>query len=168
MTGTDRRKEILDRLKHSQVPVSATSLAKELDVSRQVIVQDVALLRASGAEILSTNRGYVLQESKMMSRLYKVKHTDEQIEDELFAIVDLGGQVQNVEVHHKVYGKMEAPLKLTSRREVKEFMEGLKTGKSSPLKNITSDYHYHVIEASSEEILNLIEKELAEKGYLVE
>lgn len=167
MTGTDRRDEILNRLEQNQKPVSATALAKELGVSRQVIVQDIALLRAAGREILSTNRGYVLQETKCLSRVYKVNHNDEQIEDELFTIVDLGGRVQNVEVHHKVYGVMEAPLQLTSRLEVKAFMEGLKAGKSSPLKNITSGYHYHVVEANSEEILDLIEKELLEKGYLV-
>lgn len=167
MTGTDRRNEILDRLEQSQKPLSATALAKELGVSRQIIVQDVALLRAAGNEILSTNRGYVLQEKKAPSRVYKVNHNDEQIEDELFTIVDLGGRIQNVEIHHKVYGVMEAPLRLTSRLEVKGFMEDLKSGKSSPLKNITSGYHYHVVEANSEEILDLIEKELLEKGYLV-
>lgn len=82
--------------------------------------------------------------------------------------MDLGGCVKNVMVNHKVYGRMEAELNITSRRKVKEFLEEIRNGKSSPLKNITSGYHYHVVEADSEETLDLIEDMLREKGFLVE
>ena len=90
------------------------------------------------------------------------------LEEELNTIVDLGGCVDNVMIHNRVYGKMEAELALSSRRKVGAFMEDIRSGKSSPLKNITSNYHYHKVSADSEETLDLIEQELREKGFLVE
>ena len=168
MTGSDRRQEILKNIKESDRPVSGSILAKDYDVSRQVIVQDIALLRASGYDIISTNRGYVLEGQTCAERVFKVRHTDEQLETELCTIIDLGGQVKNVMVNHKVYGHIEAELGITSRRKVKEFLADIKSGKSTPLKNITSDYHYHTVTADSEETLDLIEDELRKLGFLVE
>lgn len=168
MTGSDRRQEILKNIKESDRPVSGSKLAKDYDVSRQVIVQDIALLRASGYDIISTNRGYVLEGQTCAERVFKVRHTDEQLEMELCTIVDLGGQVKNVMVNHKVYGHIEAELGITSRRKVKEFLADIESGKSTPLKNITSDYHYHTVTADSEETLGLIEDELRKLGFLVE
>lgn len=168
MTGSDRRQEILKSIKESDRPVSGSILAKDYDVSRQVIVQDIALLRASGYDIISTNRGYVLEGQTCAERVFKVRHTDEQLETELCTIIDLGGQVKNVMVNHKVYGHIEAELGITSRRKVKEFLADIKSGKSTPLKNITSDYHYHTVTADSEETLDLIEDELRKLGFLVE
>ena len=168
MTGSDRRQEILKNIKESDRPVSGSKLAKDYDVSRQVIVQDIALLRASGYDIISTNRGYVLEGQTCAERVFKVRHTDEQLETELCTIVDLGGQVKNVMVNHKVYGHIEAELGITSRRNVKEFLADIESGKSTPLKNITSDYHYHTVTADSEETLGMIEDELRKLGFLVE
>ncbi|MDO4555808.1 MAG: transcription repressor NadR [Lachnospiraceae bacterium] len=168
MTGAERRTDMLERIKSSQIPVSGKRLAGIYGVSRQVIVQDIALIRASGHDIISTNRGYLLNALPVVSRIFKVSHTDDQMEEEMLAIVDLGGRIINVVIHHKVYGTLEADLSIGSRRKVMEFMEGIRNGKSSPLKNITSNYHYHKVEAESEETLNLIEKTLREKGFLVE
>ena len=97
-----------------------------------------------------------------------LSHAIHLLEEELNTIVDLGGCVDNVMIHHRVYGKMEAELALSSRRKVGAFMEDIRSGKSSPLKNITSNYHYHKVSADSEETLDLIEQELREKGFLVE
>ena len=105
---------------------------------------------------------------KTVCRIFKVQHTDEQLEEERNTIDDLGGCVDNGMIHHRVYGKMEAELALSSRRKVGAFMEDIRSGKSSPLKNITSNYHYHKVSADSEETLDLIEQELREKGFLVE
>ena len=168
MSGLERREEIVSLLKKSDKAIPAKNLADMFSVSRQVIVQDIALLRASGYDIFSTNRGYLLNQPVTVSRVLKVNHTDEQIEDELITIVDLGGMAVDVSVRHKIYGQMEAPLMINSRRKVQEFMKELNSGKSSPLKNITSGYHYHKIEAESEEMLNIIESALREKGYVVE
>ena len=168
MTGSDRRKQIVDQIRNSTTPVAGKVLAAAYDVSRQVIVQDIALIRAAGYEIISTNRGYILNQPTTVCRIFKVQHTDEQLEEELNTIVDLGGCVDNVMIHHRVYGKMEAELVLNSRRKVGAFMEDIRSGKSSPLKNITSNYHYHKVSADSEETLDLIEQELRKKGFLVE
>lgn len=167
MTGAERREAVLARIKNSERPVPGKLLAAEYEVSRQVIVQDIALIRAAGYDIISTNRGYILSGPSVVTRTFKVCHTDGQLEEELYSIVDLGGCVKNVMVNHKVYGHLEAPLNITSRRKAAEFIEEIRSGKSSPLKNITSDYHYHVVEADSAETLDLIEEMLDRKGFLI-
>ena len=164
MTGSERRADIVRQIKEARRPVPAKSLAELYHVSRQVIVQDVALIRASGYDIISTNRGYILTGPESVSRVFKVNHTDEQLGEELCAIVDLGGNVEN----HRVYGHMEAELHINSRRRVTEFLNDIERGKSSPLKNITSNYHYHKVTADSEKTLDMIEEELRKRGFLVE
>ena len=168
MTGSERRAGIIRQIQKSSKPVSGSELAKSYNVSRQVIVQDIALIRANGYDIISTNRGYILNIPRSVSRVFKVQHTDEELTDELYAIVDLGGCVENVMVNHKVYGHIEANLNISSRRKVYEFMNDIKSGKSSPLKNITSNYHYHTVSADSDETPDLIENELRQMGFLIE
>lgn len=168
MTGSERRDKIIATMQENRMPVPGKELASFYNVSRQVIVQDIALMRAAGYDIISTNRGYILNSPKSVKRIFKVQHTDEQMEDELYSIVDLGGCVETVIVNHKVYGRMKAKLHITSRRLAWEFLEDIRSGKSSPLKNITSNYHYHEVHADSEETLDMIENMLREKGYLVE
>ena len=169
MNNNERRNRIIELLSNNSSPISGTSLAKTFSVSRQVIVQDVALLRSSGYDILSTNKGYLLNSTHntIPMKVIKVSHKDDQIADELCTIVDLGGKILDVFVSHKVYGKLSAKLNISSRRDIKSYLEDIKSGKSTPLKNITSDYHYHTICADNEETLNLIYQELKSKGYLV-
>lgn len=167
MTGEERRKYIIEQIKKNNKPISGTKLAQACEVSRQVIVQDVALIRASGCDIISTNRGYIIHEQKAFRRTFKVNHREDQVEEEMNAIVDLGGKLINVRVNHKVYGRMEAELNIGSRRKVNEFMEDIRNGKSSPLMKITSNYHYHVVEAESEEVLDEIEAMLEAKEMLI-
>ena len=93
LSGQERREQILKILKTSTEPVAGTDLAKQLDVSRQIIVQDMALIRANGIDVMSTHRGYVIQESKQVSRVFKVIHTDDQVEEELNLFVDLCSKV---------------------------------------------------------------------------
>lgn len=166
MKGTQRRQEILHLLSSSCVPYSGTQLAQRFSVSRQVIVQDMTLMRAEGHDILSTNKGYLLNNPLSVKRTLKFYHTDNEIADELYTIVDFGGTIDDVSVHHRVYGKIEAKLNIRSRIDVLHFLDELKSGKSTPLKDITSGYHYHTISASSEATLDLIEKELDKKGLL--
>lgn len=168
MTGADRRKRILFLMRESDRPLSGAQLGSQTGVSRQVVVQDIALLRTEGYPIVSTARGYFLNEPKHATRLMKVYHTNEQVEDELTTIVDLGGCVQNVMVNHRVYGRMEAALNIKNRRDVQMFLNDLRTGKSVPLLNITSGYHFHRIAAETEAILDEIEEALRGKGYLAE
>ena len=166
MSGEERRGKIIQALKNSDKAVSATTLAKEFDVCRQVIVQVVALLRANGKNIFSTNRGYLIQEDEETTRVFKVQHEDDEVEKELTAIVDLGGTVEDVFVYHKVYGVLRAEMNIKSRKKNNNYMEEIRSGKSSLLKNVTSGYHYHTVRAERVEILDMIQEELLKKGLL--
>lgn len=168
MTGAERRKKIIETIRNSPWPISGSDLGREMGVSRQVVVQDMALLRTEGYPILSTARGYVLNEPAVAQRLVKVCHTNEQTEEELNTIVDLGGTVVDVMVNHRVYGKMSANLNVRSRRDVRRFMEDIRSGKSTPLLNVTSGYHFHRITAETEAILDEIVAALEEKHFLAE
>ena len=158
MSGEERRGKIIQALKNSDKAVSATTLAKEFDVSRQVIVQDVALLRANGKNIFSTNRGYLIQEDEETTRVFKVQHEDDEVEKELTTIVDLGGTVEDVFVYHKVYGVLRAEMNIKSRMDIRNYMEEIRSGKSSLLKN--------TVRAERVEILDMIQEELQKKGLL--
>ena len=168
MKGEERRKYILNTL-NLTTPVSAGALAERCGVSRQVVVQDVALLRSGGAKILSTPRGYVLSEKNAVcSRVFKVRHEDERTEEELNLIVNKGGYVKNVFVNHRVYGRIEVDLNVGNRVQTAEYMRSITEGKSGLLKNVTSGYHYHTVTAEREEILDEIESALRESGFLIE
>ena len=167
MKVAERRKAIVNLLLSSNVPISGGELAQKFSISRQIIVQDITVLKGTGYEILSTSKGYMMQKTPLCERVFKVKHTSEQTEDELNCIVDLGGTVVDVFVWHKVYGKIEAPLNIFSRHHVKQFMEGVRTGKSSELMGVTGGYHYHTVRADSETILDSIFEALRKKEYIV-
>lgn len=166
MNGAERRKKIIELLRQNEAPLSGASLAGLVGVSRQVIVQDIALLRANDYEIVSTNQGYLLAESASYTRVFKVKHTDEEVEEELSLFVDCGGHVEDVFVYHKIYNMLKAPMNIHSRLDIRRFMDNLSSGKSSLLKNVTSGYHYHTITAPSADILDYIQEQLQQRGFL--
>lgn len=170
MTGDERREKIMQILRETQVPLSGTELSRRLCVSRQVIVQDIALLRAVNKNILSTNKGYILfqdgTESRKMKRSIKVSHKDEQIKDELYTIVDFGGHVLDVVVEHEIYGIITCDLIIHSRQDVDDFVSQCDSKGAKGLGTLTEGIHYHTVEADSEEVLNRIERELRNKGYL--
>ena len=165
MTGVQRRKKILEMLGQSSTPLSGGALGRAVGVSRQVEGQDIALLRTEGHPVLATARGYVLEVPHQTERLFKMCHTTEQTREELNTIVDLGGEVLDVMVNHRIYGKVSAPLNIRSRRDVEAFVENIRTGRSTPLLNVTSGYHFHHVAADQEEILDEIEAALREKGF---
>ncbi len=166
MKAQERRKAIVNLLLSANEAVSGGELSKKFGVSRQIIVQDISVLKGSGCDILSTHNGYIIRKSPHKERVFKLRHTTQQTEDELNLIVDLGGTVVDVFVWHKVYGKVEAQLNIFSRLHVKQFIEGVRTGKSTELMNITGGYHYHTVRADSEEKLEEIGKALNERGYI--
>ena len=168
MNAEERRSKILALLQEREEPLSGSALAKKLGVSRQIIVQDLALLRAkTELEIVSTYQGYVLLKKQVpCTRVFKVRHGTERTEEELQEIVDLSGRVEDVFVYHRVYGVVRGQLKIGSRKDVKAFMERLADSCSAPLMLITDDYHYHTVTAEDEETLDLIEKRLKELNFL--
>ena len=168
MNGTERRTKILELLRQAKEPLSGSALAKQLGVSPQIIVQDMALLRArTDLEILSTYQGYLLNTpDEPCRRVLKVRHSEDRTEEELQEIVDLGGQVEDVFVYHSVYGVVKGQLHLASRKDIRAFMERLKASRSAPLMQITDDYHYHTVSAADEQTLDQIQLRLAELGFL--
>ena len=167
MKVAERRKAIVNFLLSSKEPVSGSELSRQFGISRQIIVQDISVLKGTGCEILSTNQGYVIQKSPLCERVFKVRHTTNETEDELSCIVNLGGIVVDVFVWHKVYGKIEANLNISTQLHIKQFLEGVRTGKSTELMHITSGYHYHTVRAENEAVLDRIEAALTERNYIV-
>ena len=167
MSGEKRRENLLKILQESDMAVSGTKLAQNFQVSRQVIVQDIALLRAANYDIISTHKGYILQEKGKLQRVFKVKHSPEKMLDELNLIVDCGGRVEDVFVYHKIYGVVRVEMTIKSRRDAKKYVDSINGGVSVPLEQITSQYHYHTVSADSKDTLDEIQKELDMQGYLV-
>ncbi len=166
MKAQERRRDIVRLLTTSSSAISGSALSEKFGVSRQIIVQDISLLKAEGFEIISTHSGYVMAQTPLFERAFKLKHTTEQTEDELNTIVNLGGTVVDVFVWHKVYGKMQANLNIFSRLHVKQFIEGVRSGASTELMAITGGYHYHTVRAENETVLNAIEEALKARGYI--
>ena len=171
MNTAERRGEILKILHNADAPVAARELAGKFGVSRQVIVQDIALLRASNRNILSTNKGYLYDradEKKVVRRTFFVCHTDEQMAEELFAIVDNGGRLRDVVVEHEIYGQITVDLILENRCDVQDFLDKISKSTARPLSILTNGKHYHTVEADREEIFDRIEQKLRLLGYLQE
>ena len=122
MSGEERRNRLVAALRKNSAALPARELAQKYDVSRQVVVQDVALLRANGYDIIATNRGYILRNEGSITRVFKVHHTREDCADEMNLIVDTGGRIEDVFIFHKHYGVVRADLKIRSRRDVNVFM----------------------------------------------
>ena len=170
MTGEQRRMKIRQLLLDARLPMTGTALAKQLHVSRQVIVQDIALMRAEHLPILSTNKGYLLRSDgvrvQQPKRVFFVRHTTDQVMEEFMTVIDLGGRILDVSVEHELYGPIRADLLIENRADAEDFVRRLASCRDNPLKVLTDDCHYHTVAAPSEKLLNLIEEELREKGYL--
>lgn len=166
MKGEERREKILKRLASASGPVSAGSLASEYGVSRQIIVQDIARLRAQGIAVAALSRGYVLEKKPRCEKVFKVIHSDDDSKKELNLIVELGGAIEDVFVYHKFYGIVSARMDIRTKKDVELYLENIASGKSGHLKNVTSGYHYHTVTAEDEKTLDEIEEKLWESGFL--
>ncbi|WKY47132.1 transcription repressor NadR [Eubacteriaceae bacterium ES3] len=167
MKKEKRLEETIKKLKAADAPIPGSDLAGFFKVSRQIIVSDIAELKRQGYEIFSTNRGYLLQEVKKPQRVFKVRHLQDEIHDELLTIVVMGGKILDVFVVHDIYGMIRADLNIGSEAGVEAFVTGLSDGEVSPLMKLTDAFHYHTVEAEDEITLAKIEQRLKEKNYLV-
>ena len=172
MTGEERRSQILSQLQDTDTPLSGTALAKLFHVSRQVIVQDIALMRAENNGIISTNKGYLLRSNKTENtqpkRVFYVKHTTDQVMDEFYAVLELGGKILDVAVEHEIYGQIRVDLLIETEQDAVDFYDKLLVCRDNPLKVLTDDCHYHTVAAPSQRLLDLIEAELKHRGLLLE
>ncbi|MDN5344245.1 MAG: uncharacterized protein PWQ18_356 [Clostridia bacterium] len=169
MKASERRQRILQLLDNN-LPHKGTELARTLGVSRQVIVQDVAVLRATGVNILATPQGYLLPgPDNLCRRTFACQHDLAGLEQELQIMVDYGGKVIDVVVEHPLYGEIRGYLMISSRYDVQKFVTGLMKSGARPLYVLTGNgVHLHTVEARGEEILDTIAANLARAGFLLE
>lgn len=168
MEAEERREKIAAALSEADAPVSASSLAGRLGVSRQVIVGDVALLRASGREIIATPRGYVMGGAPRGSvRTVACVHTLERMEEELNIMVDNGCTVLDVVVEHPVYGQLTGELRISSRYDVRRFCLRLADGGANMLSDLTGGVHLHTLSCPDEESYERTLRELDAAGLLL-
>ena len=152
MEAASRRQAILDRLRSADRPVSASALAAGLNVSRQIIVGDIALLRAGGAEISATPRGYVLpRATDGITRTIACRHTLAQTGQELDILVDNGCTVLDVIVEHPVYGQRTGQLQISSRYDVEQFLARIRDSDAAPLSMLTGGIHLHTLRCPNED-----------------
>jgi uncharacterized protein len=170
--GEERRSFILQQLKDSPVPLTGGELANKTNVSRQVIVGDITLLKAKNEPIIATSQGYIYlkQNSSTYSfeRTIACRHSPHDTEKELNLLVDHGVLVKDVKIEHTVYGDLTASIMVSNRQEVKQFMENMQKTRASLLSELTDGIHIHTISASSTQVLDKAESALRAEGFLIE
>ena len=163
----DRKAAIIEAIRTSETPVSASALARKLHVSRQIIVGDIALIRASGTQIIATPRGYVWERSNAGSeRKIAVLHAPQQMREELYTIVDQGAEVVDIIVEHPTYGQLVGQLQLSSRYDVDQFIDRMQG--NEPLSQLTHGVHLHTIRCRDAAVFERVENALRKKGLLYE
>ena len=169
MNTSQRRERILEYLRESDRPLPAAALAGKLSVSRQIIVGDVALLRASGADISATPRGYViLKADRGLIRRVACRHDAAGMEAELCAVVDQGCAVLDVIVDHPIYGQLTGPLQLSSRYDVGQFLSRCGEAGARPLSDLTGGIHLHTLSCPDEDAFSRVREVLRDLGVLLE
>ncbi|QHA92745.1 transcription repressor NadR [Bacillus sp. N1-1] len=170
--GENRRSLLLQWLKESEKPLTGSDLSKRTNVSRQVIVQDISLLKARNEPIIATSQGYIMFNTERENRKYEqviaCKHSPKDTKNELYTIVDHGGTVKDVTVEHPLYGHLTASLFVGNRLEADQFLSKLSMTNASLLSELTSGVHLHTIEANSKTQLEAVIQALKEQGFLLE
>ena len=170
MNAAERRTKISHLLAGADKPVSATVLAAQCGVSRQIIVGDIALLRAGGLAVLATPRGYILENASAApayaERSVVCRHEQDRLLEELYTVVDLGGALIDVTVEHSVYGQICAPLHIFSRYDADAFDRKIRQPGAKPLCDLTGGIHLHTLRCPSEEAFQRVRTALDEAGLL--
>jgi transcriptional regulator of NAD metabolism len=164
-----RRRQLLAVLREASGPVRGSDLAARLGVSRQVIVGDVAVLRAEGHLVVGTPQGYLLLDAPAPGprAVLAVRHTREQARTELNALVDLGITVEDVVVEHPLYGELRGNLMIATRRDVERFLASLEEQGAQLLSALTDGVHLHTVRAPTEEALARAREVLRREGFLL-
>ncbi|WP_070120798.1 transcription repressor NadR [Bacillus marinisedimentorum] len=169
--GEERREMILKWLKEAERPLTGTELARRTNVSRQVVVQDISLLKAKKEPIIATSQGYLYmnmkQEGEKRRRVIACKHDPEETRNELFILADHGVTVKDVTIEHPVYGDLTASVMVSTRQEVELFLEKMENTNAALLSELTDGTHLHTIEADTNKQLDEACRELDRAGYLL-
>ncbi|MCA1056299.1 transcription repressor NadR [Rossellomorea aquimaris] len=170
--GDERRSVILDHLMTEQIPITGGDLAKLANVSRQVIVSDITLLKAKGEPIIATSQGYLYMPStnrdSMAERIVACQHPPDRAEEELLLLVDHGVTVKDVKIEHGVYGDLTASIMVSNRKEVEQFLSKIRKTNASFLSELTDGVHLHTLMAPNEDALVKAVDALKQAGFLIE
>lgn len=170
MNSKKRRDNIRELLRKANEPLKGQSLAEMLSVTRQVIVKDIAIIRAEGLNVIATPEGYMIpnDNTSRVKKVIAVSHQRNMMEDELKTIVKYGGTIEDVIVEHPLYGEIKGMLMIKNLFDLESFIEKFTNYGAEPLSTLTNGIHLHTISADNFEIMNKIVSELSSKGYLAE
>jgi len=170
MSSKSRRDKIRELFINNKEPLKGQVLAEMFNVTRQVIVKDIAIIRAEGLNIIATPEGYITptDNSNALRRVIAVSHSKNHMEDELKTIIKYGATIEDVIVEHPLYGEIKAMLMIKNLFDLESFVEKFQDYAAEPLSSITNGVHLHTISCDSEDILNKIINELSIKGYLAD
>ena len=169
MTANERREEIIKNLVKEKKAITGSELASYFNVTRQVIVKDIAILRAAGKNIIATPDGYMINDNSdnRVKSVIAVNHTEDEMESELEIVVKYGGIIEDVIVEHALYGEIRGMLMLKNMYDVENFCNSFRNYSVEPLSALTNGVHLHTIVCENEEMIESITKELSKKGFLV-
>lgn len=169
MNSKERRKYIEDLLRKTNTPHKGHVLSEELGVTRQIIVKDIAILRAEGKKIIATPEGYLIsnEEKNLVKKVMAFSHKADDIEDELKTVVKFGGIIEDVIIEHSVYGELKGMLMIKTLYDVENFIKKINEHKAEPLLILTGGIHLHTISAENDDIMDNITTELKNKMYLL-
>ena len=168
MNSTERREEIIKLLHNSEKPIKGNEIANKYNVTRQVIVRDIAILRAKNNEIIATPDGYIInRDNNLIKAIIAVNHSEEDMFKEMNIIIKYGGIIEDVIVEHPLYGEMKGMLMIKNYNELDKFLNKYKEYDAKLLSVLTNGVHLHTISVDSEENLQLIMKELKEENFII-
>ena len=169
MNAIERRNNITEMLFNECRAITGTELAKKFYVTRQVIVKDIAILKASGINIVSTASGYIVHDSlgSRIKKIVAVNHSEDEMSQELEIVVKYGGVIEDVIIEHPLYGELKATLMIKNLNDLNKFRKSFNGVEAKPLSVLTNGVHLHTISADSKENMDLIINELSEKGFIL-
>ncbi len=168
MNSIERRDCIIKLLLESKEPLKGSTIAKKYSVTRQVIVRDIAILRAKGKNIIATPDGYIINANQNKTKaIIAVTHTEEDMFDELSIVIKYGGTIEDVIVEHPLYGEIKGMLMIKNYNELNKFIQRYKEQRAKLLSALTNGVHLHTIAAESQEDINLIISELKKHSFIV-
>lgn len=168
MSSIKRREEIIKMLIESNKAIKGTELASLFGVTRQIIVKDIAILRAEGNTIIATPDGYIYNKNtNKVKSIIAVNHNKNEVIDELKIVVKYGGIIEDVIIEHPLYGEIRGNLMIKNLNDLNKFEIEFENKSIKPLSDLTDGIHLHTIVAEDEENIELIKRELREKGLLL-
>ena len=169
MNSLERREDIVKSLINNNKPLKGTVMADKYGVTRQIIVKDIAILRAKGNKIIATPDGYIIgKEDNRIKQIIAVTHDESKLNEELNIVVKYGGIIEDVIVEHPLYGEIKGMLMIKNLNDLEKFLMNYKNSDAKLLSLLTKGIHIHTISADTENNMQLILNELNEKGFIIE